>query len=491
LHAFTLCIINADSSLSYALFGFAICSLCRNNFPDLLCDHSRVTTRPSPSPESSSDGGNCRVVPIEQGLNMCVSACELELIGGMFVSSQVMCKIYYFVWNMSYTASVVILTVIAAERYYAIMYPLRARHTFTYKRLRAAQAVIWLFAAFYNILYLFAFDTIPFPASTPNTSEVEEFCYFTQFKHSDMTIIFTLNFTLFYLIPVCLMAIMYSKIAITLWVTSSSKMIRFRCREIPTQDSVQQTGTGTSNDEPDNCACGSSGARESIQRQTRMSCERISASTCSGQCGDASSLIVSCSGQYKRYASSSFVQERDGDVLQYDTDTKIDDVQSAQVVYNTTLETGNTQGMLGQHGLPISGFEAVRVQQCRRESRSIRQRNHTRDYSDLRTQSVVIGRKKVIRLLVVLVGTFSTCVLPYHINMLRSYWDKEGTTPHPLLSPIAYLILYLNCALNPILYALFSNSFRRSFCESVMCRRFRQRNAPPFIPEITTTSTVH
>ncbi|KAI8786594.1 trissin receptor, partial [Biomphalaria glabrata] len=51
----------------------------------------------------------------------------------------VMCKISYFAQNMTYTASIMLLTVIAIERYIAVLHPLRSKCIVTETRLVIAQ----------------------------------------------------------------------------------------------------------------------------------------------------------------------------------------------------------------------------------------------------------------------------------------------------------------------------------------------------------------
>ncbi|CAL1534376.1 unnamed protein product, partial [Lymnaea stagnalis] len=87
--------------------------------------------------------------------------------------------------------------------------------------------------------------------------------------------------------------------------------------------------------------------------------------------------------------------------------------------------------------------------------------------SDLNTQRyqatsvrVLSSRRKVIRLLILVQVTFAVCVLPHHVRLLMNYWEV-----YPSLSftfnffpPLAFICLYLNSALNPVLYSLFSES---------------------------------
>ena len=86
-------------------------------------------------------------------------------------------------------------------------------------------------------------------------------------------------------------------------------------------------------------------------------------------------------------------------------------------------------------------------------------------------------RLHAVRILILIVLTFALLNLPYHIrklclNYLPSY-DADSDTNH-FLTPLTFLLMYSNCAVNPILYGFFSGRFRQSFCDLLRCRR-RQR----------------
>jgi hypothetical protein len=87
------------------------------------------------------------------------------------------------------------------------------------------------------------------------------------------------------------------------------------------------------------------------------------------------------------------------------------------------------------------------------------------------------ARKKVIRLLISVVVTFGFCVLPHMMKVINHYW-MIFHFPHSvdtILSPISFIVLYLNSVLNPFLYAIFSTNFRRSFKETLPCFRTRRK----------------
>ncbi|GFS22794.1 neuropeptide FF receptor 1 [Elysia marginata] len=84
------------------------------------------------------------------------------------------------------------------------------------------------------------------------------------------------------------------------------------------------------------------------------------------------------------------------------------------------------------------------------------------------SQRVLHSRKRVIRLLVVVLLTFAICVLPFHLKLVLMFWNiyPTPTSRMDILSPLAFVLLYMNSALNPILFWVFSDSFRRSLRDS-------------------------
>lgn len=96
---------------------------------------------------------------------------------------------------------------------------------------------------------------------------------------------------------------------------------------------------------------------------------------------------------------------------------------------------------------------------------------------------IVESRRKVIRLLVTVVLTFALCNAPHHIRKLWLHWSTDidpSSNFLILLTPITWLGVYLNSALNPIIYAFLSENFRRCMIETVFCnRRFRIQKRLP------------
>ncbi|XP_021350258.1 trissin receptor-like [Mizuhopecten yessoensis] len=380
---------------------------------------------------------------------------------------RVMCKLYYFVWNMCYTASIVILTAIAAERYIAIRYPLRARRFFTLNRLIIAQIVIWTISGLYNIPYLFVFDIVG-----------GRYCFY-DYTIIDMKALTTVNFIVWYALPLIAMTFMYSKIGAVLWVVGSSKKVPVLEKKIvEQQDDFQSHYTSSSN--------GSDGI---VQRFTfklheyptkkRMIVHCDCASKSSHECCRSclhNGIVVKSSGcrrtdnqevcfcidrnSRNENSSSSGKHEANSDCAS----STLHQCMNIELEYNICCSEPSFVKQF--NGLPIHNKRSSR------ESLSSRSRSHILSYpTRMNSTRALKNRRKVIRLLVTVVISFAVCVLPHHIRLLLKYWNIRTPGNGSVLSLISFLILYLNSAFNPILYALFSANFRKSFKEIVPCKR--------------------
>lgn len=70
------------------------------------------------------------------------------------------CKLYHLVHNLSYTASIFVLVLLAVERYLAVLHPIKCRAILRPARLKAAVACVWLAAAGLSASRLFWAQTV-------------------------------------------------------------------------------------------------------------------------------------------------------------------------------------------------------------------------------------------------------------------------------------------------------------------------------------------
>ena len=81
---------------------------------------------------------------------------------------------------------------------------------------------------------------------------------------------------------------------------------------------------------------------------------------------------------------------------------------------------------------------------------------------------VLKSRKSVIRMLIAIVVTFTVCNLPYHLRKICQYYVPKyyyDSLWSQILTPVTFVLMYANCAINPILYTFMSKSFRANLWE--------------------------
>ncbi|KAK9720243.1 7 transmembrane receptor (rhodopsin family) [Popillia japonica] len=161
-----------------------------------------------------------------------------------------LCKMYHFTTSLSYTASIFILVVICTERYFAIIYPITCKQILTPKRLRLVILGVWLTSALYSSPKFFWCNTITHPnldnealvilgvwltsalysspkffwcntITHPNLDGTgnETICATNRLKYNS-EMFDTINFVLLYIIPLGIMTLLYTRIAVGLWRSS-------------------------------------------------------------------------------------------------------------------------------------------------------------------------------------------------------------------------------------------------------------------------------
>ena len=368
-----------------------------------------------------------------------------------------MCKIYYYIWNVSYTASILILTIIAVERYVAIVHPLKARHFMTRRRLVALQLFIWVIATAYSVPYLILYDTIEFPSFNI------EFCYFDAVNLSGLKGLSVANLIVWYVIPLGLIGIIYYRIGKVLWNTTVVSALRLQSYNGSKKSSVRSCSTRSHRASPIHSGTNKSSSEAPVDGNECHNEQR----------GNSSSEN---NGLYK-HDNTITVLNKNGTLALI---CGFQPTQSPQEItffiprspkHNSTDEDSQPSPLENnvfddQLSYMSPKRPLVRYRQAHLES----------------SRKVARARKKVVRLLTAIVISFSVCVLPHHLKVLNHYWNMFSL-PHAIdvyMSPCSFIVLYINSALNPILYALFSQNFRKSFKETLPCIRngFKKHCSP-------------
>ena len=88
---------------------------------------------------------------------------------------------------------------------------------------------------------------------------------------------------------------------------------------------------------------------------------------------------------------------------------------------------------------------------------------------------------RVIKMLMAVASCFALCNLPFYLQkMLRNYFAlyKSDNEWLELIPPITFLMMCLNCAINPFLHALFTKRFQQCLVEVVKCDVRRRARVP-------------
>ena len=373
-----------------------------------------------------------------------------------------MCKLNYFVQSISSTASILILTVISMERYFAIIHPMLSKRMSRMCLLRVVLAIIWLIAILYGIPLLIHFTTRALP-----TGEI--FCFSE--RTIDTNILVIINFVLLYVLPLGLMCVLYARISVVLWRTSTM--------------SAGSSGGGT---------CTNTGGPAPSHRQHHnamlSTLEVQDEQNCSLRNNhQAVSLLDTPINEHTQSLSRSdsfmcvnMIRFMCKKKTKRDVSLELDErlvrpphVSSVTQDNHGTSSGGGSAKNNGPRGRVCSGSvtngspgahvcsgsvtnRGPRGRICRLLSRGHDKRGRQV------VQNALMARRRVIRLLIAIIATFAVCVLPHHVRLM---WQSVcGINPynpsHVLMPPVTLLIFFMNSALNPILYAFLSDNFRKS-----------------------------
>ncbi|KAJ8979376.1 hypothetical protein NQ317_003075 [Molorchus minor] len=131
------------------------------------------------------------------------------------------CRLYLFIQSLSNTASIFILVVICMERYFAILYPISCRQILNRKRLTIIICGVWITCILYSSPKFYLSNTITNVLETENKTET--LCVPNREKYNSK-LFDIIHFVLFYVVPLIVMSLLYTRIAVCLW--NSSKQLK-------------------------------------------------------------------------------------------------------------------------------------------------------------------------------------------------------------------------------------------------------------------------
>ncbi|XP_053958479.1 trissin receptor isoform X2 [Anastrepha ludens] len=435
-----------------------------------------------------------------------------------WVFGEFLCRMYQYVHSLSYTASIFILVVICMERYFAIVHPITCKQILTAARLRLAILVVWVASAIYSTPKFIFSKTIK-NIHTKDGQE-EEICVLDRMMFNSV-ILDMINFVLLYVIPLLVMTVLYSKIAIALWRSSHGlshhsvpQHQQQQQQQQQLQQSQQQQDESMSlhnsmyhhqhphphphqsshhhhhhhhvqhNHHPLQTAAHNINHHHNHLQQTQtaqpLSGVALTSTPVVGVVGMSSGDVVICgaasqtrgllsrkqSSKYEKRGVSITESQYEGSQVSLDSDRPI-----VSACRNGSNNNGNSSGISG--GSMNSNHKSSFMQHHHHSSAHPHPHQRTRvTHTPHSSNGVLRARRGVVRMLIIFVLTFALCNLPYHARKIWQYWShsyRGDSNFNALLTPLTFLVSYFNSGINPLLYAFLSRNFRKGMKEVLLC----------------------
>ncbi|XP_030838576.1 galanin receptor type 1 [Strongylocentrotus purpuratus] len=395
------------------------------------------------------------------------------------------CRLHKYMTSAATTASILILTVISVERYIAILHPLETRRVLTSRRLTITVMLVWMLSAVVNIPVALFYNLLHYGDNkycTPSTLSEG-----VARVHSILFCVF------FYTIPLLIMAVLYGIISRKLWTTSTGKRV-FTSGE----DSGFQRGKGSRFTSRITGRFSKAKAHASNHSSTSNAAANIYrpdndtegtvvleiTKDCNKKDGNVKSKLeeVSTEPPKNQKIGPFFVHEPTDD-LESTPGTEMEvkvPLTANEGNNNSNGKKDDTTNISAVSGSKRTGRKAPDPKLTRNQSsmsvgkdRSSKRANDEISSGRSRGKgrsNVMAARKKVIRLLVFIVVSFALCLFPVQ---LQTFWQAFGHST--FLSsqggiyflPFSQALYFFNSALNPFLYAFFSDNFRAKFKQTL------------------------
>ncbi|KAH8265050.1 hypothetical protein KR038_010854, partial [Drosophila bunnanda] len=395
-----------------------------------------------------------------------------------WVFGEFLCRMYQFVHSLSYTASIFILVVICMERYFAIVHPITCKQILTAARLRMVIVTVWITSAVYSTPK-FVFSKTIKNIHTQDGQE-EEICVLDR-EMFNSKLLDMINFVLLYVMPLLVMTVLYSKIAIALWRSSRGltphvaqhqhhqHQNQHQHQQVQPGQSGQDNGMGLHNSmyhhqhhhhhhhmNPHQHHQLSSAATAAAAASTAGAGAAGGAGAGAG--GPASSLASAGSSTTSLSRKQSSKYEKRGVSI---TESQVS-LEADRPIVSACRKTSFYHHSHAHHqrlgNVAGGGGSGVSVAGATHMSHS--------------SSNVLRARRGVVRMLIIFVLTFALCNLPYHARKMWQYWSRSyrgDSNFNALLTPLTFLVTYFNSGVNPLLYAFLSRNFRKGMKELLLC----------------------
>ncbi|KAH8281795.1 hypothetical protein KR054_003006 [Drosophila jambulina] len=398
-----------------------------------------------------------------------------------WVFGEFLCRMYQFVHSLSYTASIFILVVICMERYFAIVHPITCKQILTAARLRMVIVTVWITSAVYSTPK-FVFSKTIKNIHTQDGQE-EEICVLDR-EMFNSKLLDMINFVLLYVMPLLVMTVLYSKIAIALWRSSRGltphvaqhqhHQHQNQHQQVQSGQSGQDNGMGLHNSMYHHQHHHHHHHMNPHQHHQLSSAATAAAASSTagagagsgigsggvgggGAVGPGSSLASAGSSTTSLSRKQSSKYEKRGVSI---TESQVS-LEADRPIVSACRKTSFYHHSHAHHqrlGNVAGGGSGVSVGGATHMSHS--------------SSNVLRARRGVVRMLIIFVLTFALCNLPYHARKMWQYWSRSyrgDSNFNALLTPLTFLVTYFNSGVNPLLYAFLSRNFRKGMKELLLC----------------------
>nr|XP_060612521.1 growth hormone secretagogue receptor type 1-like [Anolis sagrei ordinatus] len=135
-----------------------------------------------------------------------------------YVFGDFLCKFIFYLSETCTYSSILHITTLSVERYFAICFPLKAKATITKSRVKAVILLLWLCSLVTALPVLFLFGVQHHNGSLPE--EMGECKYIEEAAHSGLLETMTWLSTLYFFLPASCLVLLYGMICRKLWRTA-------------------------------------------------------------------------------------------------------------------------------------------------------------------------------------------------------------------------------------------------------------------------------
>ncbi|XP_077991607.1 growth hormone secretagogue receptor type 1-like [Glandiceps talaboti] len=105
-------------------------------------------------------------------------------------------------------------------------------------------------------------------------------------------------------------------------------------------------------------------------------------------------------------------------------------------------------------------------------------KKHAVNVKDLKQR--LYQQRQIVAMLAVTAGVFFVCLLPYHLDLLFTFYNTVPGANYILMPSVwVELVRWLpmvNCSVNPIIYGILNKKYRQAFLKTLCCCRRGQNN---------------